>query len=157
MSERTGTITGVPSVQGSVRREDGHVKRAFVSVIAAPVLVVTCLMTSGCQSDNTVAADCQGQIRIGDEIFTSYGYTKREATRQGVADQADCQDVGKDAAGSVFPEDPQHVPTWRFDGYSPDKVLGVRLGRDGFHVFVVDSVPLEERARILAALSHPAP
>ena len=130
-------------------------RRAFAN--AAPVLFVTCLMSSGCGGDSPVAADCQGQIRIGDEVFTSYGYTKSEATRHGVADQAECHDFGHDAAGSVFPDDPQQVPTWTFDGYSPDEVLGVRFGNGGFAVFVVDSLPPEERDRMLEALSEGPP
>ena len=55
------------------------------------------------------------------------------------------------------PDEPQQVPTWTFDGYSSDKVLGVRFGEDGFAVFIADSVPRDERDQILEALSHSAP
>ena len=37
--------------------------------------------TSGCEDRVTGAADCQRQVRVGDVVFTSYGYTQRMATR----------------------------------------------------------------------------
>ena len=139
-----------------MRRENDQVKRAFGSVITVLGLLVAGGVTSGCEDRATVAADCTRQIRVGDHVFTSNGYTQRGATRHGAADQAECHDVGVDAPGSVFPADPQQVRTWTFDGYSPDKVLGVRFGEDGFAVFVADSVRDHERNRIFEALSQPA-
>ena len=125
-------------------------------VTAAAVLVAVCA-TGGCENGGTVTADCQSQIRVGEAVFTSNGYTERNATKQGVADQAECHDVGDHAAGSVFPDHPLRVQTWRFDGYSPAQVLGVRHGEDGFAIYVVDHLPQDERDRILTALSHPEP
>ena len=87
-------------------------------------------------------------VRADGIVYTSYGYSDRKATRYSVADQADCQDLGEDAAGSVFPEDPEQVTTWAFRGYPTDRVVGVRFDRDSFAVFVSDSVSDTERDRI---------
>lgn len=86
-------------------------------------------------------------------MYTSHGYTERKASKYSLADQADCQDVGPDAAGSVFPETPHQVATWTFTGYPPAKVLGVRFGKDSFAVFVADSVAPEEREQIYEDLA----
>lgn len=83
----------------------------------------------------------------------SSGTTEWKATRRGTADQAECHDVGRNAAGSVFPDVPAQVRTWAFEGYSAEEVLGVRYGTDGFGVFIADTVPPEERKTIYADLS----
>lgn len=62
--------------------------------------------------------------------------------------------MGEDAAGSVFPDNARQVTAWRFDGYSPERVLGVRFGDDQFAVFVADSVGPEESERIRRELSR---
>lgn len=59
----------------------------------------------------------------------------------------------KGAAGSVFPDDPDTVTAWTFDGYPATEVLGIRYGKNSFGVFVADTVPAEERDRIYADLT----
>ena len=121
------------------------------------LLVALLLLGSGCASDpetQGATADCSSQVRVGDEVFTSYAFTRAQATRQGVADAAECHDVGADPAGSVFPDDPRQVRTWSFEGYSPDEVLGVRAGDDAFAVFIAESVSATERDRIADGLSN---
>ena len=118
--------------------------------------MVPALATAGCQDAAVVAADCQGQIRVDGATFTSYGSAQRDATAHGTADQAECDDTGQDpGGGSVFPDNPQQVETWRFDGYPPAEVLGVRVGGSGFEVYVADSLPDHERDRILEELGEP--
>ena len=59
--------------------------------------------------------------------------------------------------GSVFPESPRAVTTWRFADYPPGKDLGVRFGKTGScAVLVADSVPPEEHARIYEDLASEA-
>ncbi|MCI4685092.1 DUF6281 family protein [Rhodoblastus acidophilus] len=101
----------------------------------------------------TGAADCEAQIRMVDVIYTSYGTTTREGSRHLRADQAECHDTGCNAVGSVFPDVPTQVRTWTFKGYSPDEVLGVRFGNDGFGVFIADTLEPATRRRIYADLS----
>lgn len=72
-----------------------------------------------------------------------------------MADRADCDDVGEDAAGSVFPDNPERVTTWSFRGYPTEEVLGVRFDHDAFAVFVADAVPDAERERIFRELGQP--
>ena len=113
---------------------------------------------SGCSADGSTptASDCSAQIRVDGNVYTSYGYTDRKASRHSAAEAADCHDVGEDSAGSVFPEHPRHVATWSFRGYPPKSVLGVRFDKDSFAVFVADSAPVAERERIFRELAKPS-
>ena len=116
----------------------------------ACVCVVTVVAAGGCAESGgqQTSEDCSAQVRADGILYTSHGYTERRASKYSSAEEADCQDVGSDAAGSVFPETPRHVATWTFAGYPPAKVLGVRFGQDSFAVFVADSVAPEEREQI---------
>lgn len=129
--------------------------------ITRGVTIAIVLVVLGCTSDDTdstsSAADCASQVRLDGVVYTSHGYAERIATRHSAADAAECHDVGKDAAGSVFPARPRQVTTWTFGGYPPEKVLGVRFDQDSFEVFVADSVPRAKRERIFRELQKPRP
>lgn len=119
------------------------------------VLGVVIAAATGCSATSTQSsADCAAQIRVAGVVYTSYGTTNRGAARHVEADEAECHDVGADAPGSVFADTPRQVRTWTFTGYSPDEVLGVRHGRNGFEVFVADTVQPDDRERIYAGLSR---
>ena len=105
-------------------------------------------------SGSEAAAKCAPQIRLAGVVYTGYGYTERAATRHTVADEADCQDVGKDAAGLVFPDHPRQVTTWTFKGFPPEKVVGIRFDHGSYTVFVAESVPHREGDRILRTLNR---
>lgn len=121
----------------------------------ACVGLLTVIAVSGCSgSDPQTSADCAAQVRVNGVVYTSYGITDRRAKKHSTAEQADCQDVGQDATGSVFPEQPHHVTTWEFPGYSPAKVLGVRYGDDSFGVFLAESLGPDERERVYADLTR---
>lgn len=125
-------------------------KAAVVAVsVTLTVLVSSCSEES---SSSQATADCQEQVRADGVVYTSHGYTEQPASRHGVADRARCDDVGQDAAGSVFPEDPEQVTTWSFPGYPPEQVVGVRFDKDSFAVFVADTVADAERERIYREL-----
>ena len=116
--------------------------------------VVAVAAVGGCsRSGPQTSADCAAQVRADDVVYTSNGMTERQASRYGSAEQADCEDVGEDPAGSVFPDNPDKVTTWTFDGYPPAKVLGVRYDRGFLGVFIADSVPAEEAERLYAELA----
>jgi hypothetical protein len=69
-------------------------------------------VVSGCLGDggSQTASDCSAQVRAAGIIYTSHGYTDRKASRHSVADRADCDDSGEDAAGSAFSDpDPRVV------------------------------------------------
>ncbi|MGA8257943.1 MAG: DUF6281 family protein [Nocardioides sp.] len=110
--------------------------------------------TDGIVDGPQATSDCSAQVRAGDVVYTSYGSTERGGVRHSVADQADCDDVGPDAAGSVFSERSKQVTTWSFRGYPPVEVVGVRSDQDSFAVFVADSVPDAERDRIFEELGQ---
>ena len=101
------------------------------------------------------AADCEQQVRLGSRGYTSVGFTDREATRLSTADRAECHDTGIDPEGLVFPEDPTQVAVWSFLGYPTETVLGVRVDRDTFRVFVADSASRAESERISTELDPP--
>ena len=100
--------------------------------------------------------DCTQQIRAGGVVYASNGYSRQDVTRYATAEQAECDDIGKDAAGSVFPEHPRHVTTWTFAGYPSEHVLGVRFDKSSVAVFVADTVPRAEAERIYMALRRPS-
>lgn len=121
------------------------------------VSMMLCFLVTGCAGSGVseTSSDCQAQLRADGIIYTSYGFTERKASRHSVADRADCDDIGEDAAGSVLPDNPEQVATWSFRGYPPDGVLGIRFDRGTFAVFVADSVPGAERERIFRELGTP--
>jgi hypothetical protein len=82
------------------------------------------------------------------QVYSGYGYTDHRATKFARADEADCHDVGRDPAGSVFPDSPRQVDVWTFDDYSSEQVVGVRFDDDTFSVFIAQSVPRVEAERI---------
>lgn len=132
-------------------RHTSHMRATAATcvVAAASLLVVGC---AGKAPGGHAAADCSTQVRLDDRVYTSYGYTDREGTKLSVADRAECHDVGPDAEGSLFPEDPEQVTVWSFEGYSPERVVGVRFDSDSYAVFVADSVPRTESDQIFEAL-----
>ena len=78
-------------------------------------------------------------------MYTSCGYTEREATKHALAEEGDCDDVGPEPAGSIFPTSPRHVASWTFAGYPAATVLGVRYDKQSFAVFVAHSVGARRR------------
>ena len=127
----------------------------------AAVTAVICLglAPSGCggltQAGSSAAADCNSQIRSGGVVFSSYGSTDRSGSEHGTALEAVCEDVGKDARGSVFTDDSQLVTTYRVAGYPATQVLGIERGQlDGYEVFVAESVSSGDRDRILRELDE---
>jgi hypothetical protein len=123
---------------------------------AGLVAVTLAVVVSGCAGTGGAegSSDCAAQVRADGVVYTSHGYTDRRPSKHSWAEEADCDDVGADPAGSVFPESPRHVTTWRFADHPPAKVLGVRTGdTDTFAVFVADSVPPDERDRIYVDLA----
>lgn len=121
---------------------------------------VALLTLTGCAvedvGDHPATADCAGQVRLAGAVYTAYGYTETRGARYAAADEADCQDNGEDVAGSVFPAHPRTVTTWRFPGYSPETVVGVRFDADTLAVFFAESVPAGERDRVLRAFRDQA-
>lgn len=125
----------------------------------AALLLSFVVVTSGCgllmSDDSTASGKCVWRIKSGDVVFTSYGETQRDAQEYGDALEAECEDTGPDARGSVFTKGSRTVTTYRFDGYPPSQVLGVTFGdspSDGLGVFMPNSVSADERERILRDL-----
>jgi hypothetical protein len=125
--------------------------------ISAPAGVILAFLLAGCGGGTNTPAgsaayECTPQIRFDGVIYSAYDYTDRVATKLGTADEADCYDVGRDAPGSVFPDEPHKVAVWSFANYSSDQVLGVRFGDDSFSVFIAETVPRDQAERIAREL-----
>ena len=125
---------------------------AFVLVLA--------LSTSACDGlpggGSSGAADCSSQIKSDGAVFSSHGYTDHSGSEYGAALEAECEDVGENARGSVFIDKSRRVTTYRFVGYPPAQVLGVRYSQvEGYAVFVADSVSRKDRDRIYQELDQP--
>ncbi len=127
---------------------------------AAWFMAAVTVTVAGCAGNGTEGAesagDCTSQVRLGGVIYVGYGYTDRQATKFGTAEEADCHDVGMGAPGSVFSDDARQVAVWAFPGYPPDKILGVRFGKDSLEVFLAESMPRRDMDRILYELSQSA-
>jgi hypothetical protein len=77
------------------------------------------------------------------------GHTDQQPlTRLGTAEEAECHDVGPNAEGSVFPDEPRQAVVWSFEGYASEEVVGVRFDRDSFIVYVNASTP-RHRAEVI--------
>lgn len=122
------------------------------STTAAGALAALLVGCAASPPDGSAAYECAPQVRFDGVVYSAYDYTDEDATKFGMADEAECHDVGPEAPGSVFPDTPDQVAVWTFDGYSSGQVLGVRFGQDSFSVFIADSVPRDEAERISRAL-----
>lgn len=120
--------------------------------LTAPVLAA--LLLAGCGSDGEGSADCGSQVRLDGVVYTSHGFTQRGGERLGPVEVAECHDVGEDAPGSVFPDDPREVQAVRIPGHDADVALGVRFDDTSFRVYVAESVPDAEQERIYEELSN---
>jgi hypothetical protein len=114
--------------------------------------VAVLLALVGC-SDETggggaAASDCQSQVRYEGTVYTGYASTDLPGTKLGKADMADCDDMGEDAQGSVFGEDPDQVEVWSIEGYSPDEVIGLRDVDDSVSVYFAESLSTADIERI---------
>ena len=125
---------------------------------AARLLGVLALVTGGCATTGSgepaSTADCTSQVRREGVVYSGYGHSEHPATKRGTADRAGCHDLGRDAQGSVFTDDPAQVGVWTFRGYAIEKVLGVRGAGGSFEVFVAESLSREEAERILRRLDR---
>lgn len=119
-------------------------------LICALVVLATAL--AGCSEAGETNADCGQQIRLDGAVYTGWSATTTDAERFGDAERASCDDNGEDAEGSYFSDEPESVTVWSLEGYSPNEVLGVRLDKESFTIFVADSVNDGDRDDLISAL-----
>lgn len=111
------------------------------------------LLLAGCSSRGVEpAADCAAALRVDSMTFVEHGYTRHPASRVGQAERALCEDVGPDARGIYFPERPQTVQIWSFDGQDAQEVVGVREKNDHYTIFIAEDLSEADRADALKAL-----
>lgn len=99
---------------------------------AATVSAVTALLP-GCSS-STGAADCSTTVRYEGDVYRESGFTDTVAEEIGTADLADCDDVGVDAKGSHFPDNPEQVTVWSIPGKDSAQVIVIAYPDGGYRV-----------------------
>ncbi len=148
---------------GDLVREGRRSKRKRHTVRAASVAAAVTLIAVGAflarspvgGSGNLAAASCVVPVRFNGQIYTGMGYASEPPTKKlGLADQATCDDIGKDV-GVYFPEHPRQVEAWAYDGVNPDLAIGVRGATDDFVVLVAEDVPESTAQRIADRLGKP--
>ena len=117
--------------------------------------VLLAVALCACSSPDETTADCSNQVRFDGTVYTGYAFTDREATEVGVADKTECHDVGEDAEGSAFGDDPEQVDVSSFEGYSADEVVGVRFDDQRYEVYFAESLSSRDIERISEELSGP--
>jgi hypothetical protein len=91
-------------------------------------------------------------------IYEHYAGTDvTSAVRLGQADSSDCDDAGRNATGSYFPQDSQQVTVWALPGLNPTTGIGVHLAEDTYIVYFARETPPEEKQKIFNLLRHSSP
>ena len=119
------------------------------------ILVVASMVLGGCSNGGATDADCQQQVRLDGVVYAGWSVTEEDAQRFGEAEVADCDDTSEDAKGSYFAGEPEHVTVWSFDGYPPNRVLGVRFDKQSYTMFIDESLSGRDRDRIIRQLRTP--
>lgn len=57
-----------------------------------------------------------------------------------------------EARGIYFPQRPETIGVWSFDGQDRDEVLGIRLSDGQFDVYIAAGLGDDERVEVLQAL-----
>lgn len=132
---------------GTIRLVRGVI--AVVGTAAVMQLLAAC----AAGPDAVSTGECVPMLRRDQTVYVeSMRVQHQPASRIGRADDAVCEDVGKDARGPVFPPDPHQVDVWAFDGLDPTMALGVRQEDGSFQVFVAQTVTKADAATIRDAL-----
>lgn len=81
----------------------------------------------GAGERSTSTADCAVEVRVDGTVYVESGFAPRPPGRLlGTAELASCADVGRDAPGSWFGDDPQQVRVWAVPGRDPGDVVAIR-------------------------------
>lgn len=107
----------------------------------------------GVRDGGAGAATCVLPIRFDGRVYTGVSSVAQPPTvALGLADQAECADVGEEAIGVWFPAEPRQIEAWAVDGFDPHRVISVRDVTGGFVVLVAKELPGGAVDRIVARL-----
>lgn len=85
------------------------------------------LLVQGTGGHPRGTADCTPLVRLDGVVYRQHSYLDYRPTRSaGTAERSDCDDLGRDAKGSQFPEHPQHVTAWSLRDEQTDDVIGIQ-------------------------------
>jgi len=91
-------------------------------------------------------------VRFAGTVYVEGGSTTRDGVSLGQGEESSCADVGREAGGTYFADDPAQVALWSLEGLDPAHVVAVQeLG--GFRVFLAEDLSASDRQEIEAALS----
>ena len=109
--------------------------------------VLGLLVLAGCTTaeSSPAAPDCAVAVRHQGTVYVEAGLTTHRGTRVGEVDLSSCDDMGEDARGTYFPDDPEHVTVWSFRGQDPGRVLGVAVPGGVRRVLVAEDLTRPER------------
>ena len=113
-----------------------------------PLLTVLGLLVlAGCATSESSppAQDCAVAVRHQGTVYVEAGLTTQRGARLGTADVSSCDDMGEDAKGTYFSDEPDHVTVWSFRGQDPGRVLGVRAPGGVRRVLVAENLTKPER------------
>ena len=91
------------------------------------------LLLLGCAS-STGTADCATTVRYEGSIYRESGFTDTVADEIGMVDLADCDDMGADAQGSYFSDNPEQVAAWSLPGKDVARLIAIPTGDGRYNV-----------------------
>lgn len=118
-------------------------------------LAVTLLLVGCGGPTGETVSDCSQAVRRDATTYVEAGFTDRAASKFGHADAAECDDTGADAQGVFFPQDPQQVDVWSFDGLDPSTVIGVQQSNETFRVFMAETLSQSQAKALSRSLPSP--
>ncbi len=118
-------------------------------IVVAGLLLVLLVSCGEGEGESGGDSDCGLAIRSEGTVYSEAGFVKGPAKSVGQADFASCDDVGEDARGAYFPDDPRQVEVWSFEGQDTGRVLGTLESNGRYRVFVAEGQDADEVLRAL--------
>jgi len=125
--------------------------RTITAVLCALSITLAGCGTSSDEAASTGGSDCQSGVRFNGATYTEVGYIDVVGGRTGEAVLGECDDQGRDPAGTTFPEDARTVEVWALRKVDPGEAIG-RKTAYGVQVFVADGLDDDQRAAVVAQL-----
>ena len=128
----------------------GALARSLCAACAIPAVLVAAM---GCSTAGTGAFDCATVVRLGATEYIERGFTRDVGTPLGDADLSECDDVGADARGAYFPEDPTTVNAWAVPGFDTSDVVAITYNDRLYGVLVSEDAARHIQARVIEQFS----
>lgn len=117
----------------------------MASALTLTVALSACSQPGG---EGGASADCAVAVRFEGTIYVEAGFSRLAAEKLGSGDLSSCADVGRDARGMYFADDPAHVSVWSFPGFDSGHVIGVRESEQRVRVLFAENLPISAKRQI---------